>query len=143
MLSLVPRSLHPSFFHTHTRTRTHTHTVMSDAVSLSLVSDPESPFGRTGVNVHIICTANLSSIVNTPVTMQGQLLDPAGSILATETSNSSSVHIRSLINSFMTEHAGNYACTVTITSPALRRSIIKVDKVHFYIGKLYSSTNLV
>ena len=112
---------------------------MSDAVSVTLVSDPQSPIGRAGVNIHVSCTANLSAIVNIPATVQIQLLDPVGRVLPTVTSNSSASSIytsRALINSFEDEYAGSYTCRVTLSTPA-SQSITKTETIHIYVGKMF------
>ena len=115
-----------------------THTVMSDAVSVSIFSDPQSPLGRTGVNVYINCAAILSAIIDTSVIVQIQVLDPAGRQLTTETSNSSSSFrtTRALVSSFKDHYAGNYMCTVTLTTPASQR-ITKFETTHIYVGKMF------
>ena len=77
----TPHTYTHTCMHTHNTQHSCTHTVMSDAVSVTLVSDPPSPIGRTRVNVHINCTANLSAIVDTPASVQIQLLDPVGRVL--------------------------------------------------------------
>ena len=107
---------------------------MSDAISVALVSDRQSPLGHPGVDVQVICTANISAYVDIPATMQ--IMDPAGRVLAIETSNFSSIHtIKTLISSFGDEYAGNYTCTFTVTTPALQ-SITKTETIHIYIGEM-------
>ena len=107
---------------------------MSDAISVALVSDRQSPLGHPGVDVQVICAANISAFVDIPATMQ--IMDPAGRVLATETYNFSSIYtIKALISSFRDEYAGNYTCTFTVTTPALQ-SITKTETTHIYIGEM-------
>ena len=109
---------------------------MSGAISMTLVSNPQSPLGRNGINVHVNCTINVRAVVNTPAIVR--ILDPAGRVLATETSNFSSVYtIRALISSFKDNYAGNYSCTVTLMTPALL-SITNTETIHIYVGKMFN-----
>lgn len=118
---------------------------MSDAVTITLVSDPKSPLGRIyGSNVNVTCTAELDPVVDVPVTLQIQLTDPAGNLLATEKFNNvsrSTYTSKGLITSFESGHNGIFTCNVTLTILELQRSITKLDTIQIYVGKIgfYSS----
>ena len=114
--------------------------VTSDAVSLTLISDPKSQLGRIyGSRVNVTCTAELSPAIDVLVTVQIQLTDPAGRLLANETFNnasSSTYSSEGIISSFRSEHNGIYMCNVILTALELQRSIIKSDTIRIYSGKI-------
>ena len=108
---------------------------------MTLISDPRSPLGRKiyGSNVNVTCTAELSPlIVDVPVTLQIQLTDPTGILLASETVNnvSSSIYTsKGLISTFRNNHNGIYTCTITLAAPVLQRNVIISNTLHIYVGK--------
>lgn len=105
-------------------------------ISVSFVSDPVSPIGRTGGDVHLICTATLSPVVDIPVTVQILMTDPFRSLLSAQTTASNSTYTgRALISSFRNDQAGLYTCTVTLSSPVFQDSIT-IETVRVYAGKL-------
>ena len=88
---------------------------------VALTSVPTSPIRPIGANVTLTCTVVLSPAVDVSVTVDVQLIDPAGSPLTTTPlSVSGSVYMTtSMISSFEREQSGSYTCTTVIRSSLL------------------------
>ena len=112
------------------------HYAVINPISVNFVSNPVSPIGRSGGNVHLICVATLSSVVDIPVTVQILMTTPALHLLPSQTtaSNSTSYTSRAVISSFRNDQAGIYTCTTTLSSLVFRDSIT-IESVHIYAGK--------
>ena len=72
------------------------------------------PIGST---VTLTCTADLAPAIDVPVTVNIQLIDPAGSPLITTTPSvsGSNYTIVAIISSFGRSDSGVYACSATVS----------------------------
>ena len=88
---------------------------------MTITSHPVSPIRPVGSDVTLTCTVKLSPAVDVSVTVDTQLIDPTGIVLATNTSLvSDSVYSFSvLVSSFGRNQSGHYRCTTTASSTSL------------------------
>ena len=97
------------------------HFVVPAPHSLTLTSTPASPIRPIGTNVTLKCTAELSPLVDVPVTVNVQLTDPSGSpLITTPPAVSGSTYTTiAIISSFGRNQSGDYICTATLISVSL------------------------
>ena len=82
---------------------------------MSVTSNPPSPVRPIGADVTLICTVELSPVVDVPVTLNVQLSDPAGNLLNTTPPSVSGSSI-AMISSFGRAQSGIYTCRANISS---------------------------
>lgn len=84
--------------------------------TVTITSTPVSPIRLIKSTVTLICTVELSSAVDVPVTVNVQLIAPSGSPLTTTLPSVSGLTYTTtaMINSFGRNQSGVYACTATV-----------------------------
>ena len=106
---------------------------------MTITSVPASPVRPIGSDVTLTCIVELSQTVDVPVTVNVQLIDPAGSSLTTITSSmSGSVYTSTaMISSFGRNQSGDYTCAVMLTSSSsfLTESGTLSDELRVTTGK--------
>ena len=85
---------------------------------MTVTSNPVSPIRPVGSDVTLTCTVELSPAVDVPVTVNVQLIDPAGrSLTISFVSVSSSIYASTAtISSFGRNRSGVYTCTAFVSS---------------------------
>ena len=85
---------------------------------MTLTSAPESPIRPAGSNVFLMCSVDLSSAVDVPVTVNIEMRDPQENVLTISTPTlSESVYVsEASITSFDRNQSGIYTCEATVSS---------------------------
>ena len=109
-------------------------------LSVTLTMDKVNPIHPIGSDVLLTCTVQLSSLIDVPVNLNIQLMDPKGvSLNATTTfesvSNSTST---ATVRSFGRDNSGNYTCAVSAnsTSTFVRKSVSEARPTRITVGEI-------
>ena len=109
--------------------------------SVVLMSDPVSPIQPIGSVVTLICTVELSPVVDVPVTVNTVWTGPAG-FMTTNTAqpvmgSTTTYTSTTMVSSFGREQSGVYNCTATVnsTSPFHADSDSQSEIARVSVGK--------
>ena len=110
-------------------------------VSIILTTDKVNPIHPIDSDVLLTCTVELNSLIDIPVNLNIQLMDPKGvSLNVTTTSESVSNSIytsTATVRSFGRDNSGNYTCAVSAnaTSTFVKRSVSESRPTRITLGK--------
>ena len=119
------------------------------APTVTLSSSIPNPIPPFGSDVTLICSVELSPLVDIPVTVNIQLSDPSEDLLTTAlpSMSGSTYNITRMIASFGRDQSGVYTCTATVhsTSPNtfVTDSNSMSNSIRVTTGEIFASHRMI